>query len=99
MATIETAIPTLSLPLEPFRNEPFTDFTNPANVRRMQEALIAVRSQLGHEYDMVIGNRLVKTREKIKSVNPAHPSQIVGICQREHAPHQGLMKFCRRRVL
>jgi 1-pyrroline-5-carboxylate dehydrogenase len=54
----------------------------------MREALVRVRAELGREYDMVIGNRLIKTEHKIKSVNPAHPSQVVGITQeagREHA--------------
>src|SRR5262249_36656696 len=46
-----------------------------------------VGAELGREYDIVIGGRLVKTEEKIKSLNPARPSQVVGIFQsagREH---------------
>lgn len=89
MATtiLETSKPALRLPTGPFRNEPATDFTNPENARRMREALARVRAELGREYDMVIGDRLIKTRDKIKTVNPAHPSQVVGIFQsagREH---------------
>jgi 1-pyrroline-5-carboxylate dehydrogenase len=85
--TLETAKPALRLPHGPFRNEPFVDFSNAENARRMREALVKVGAELGREYDMVIGGRLVRTQEKIKTVNPARPSQVVGIFQsagREH---------------
>src|SRR5262245_16557215 len=85
--TLETSRPTLRVPTSPFRNEPATDFSNPENARRMREALTKVGAELGREYDIVIGGRLVKTQEKIKSVNPARPSQVVGVFQsagREH---------------
>src|SRR6201986_3840498 len=88
MATVmETSRPTLRIPLTPFKNEPLTDFTNAENARKMKAAISKVRSELGREYDMVIGNRLLKTTEKIKSVNPARPSEVVGVFQsagREH---------------
>ena len=88
MATAESTRSTFRIPLSPFRNEPATDFSNAETARRMHEALAKVRAELGREYDMVIGNRLIKTEHKIKSVNPARPSQVVGITQeagREHA--------------
>src|SRR5947209_6315214 len=88
MATVlETSRPTLRVPYTPFKNEPATDFSNPENARRMREALAKVRAELGREYDMVIGNRLVKTTEKIRTINPARPSEVVGVFQsagREH---------------
>jgi 1-pyrroline-5-carboxylate dehydrogenase len=88
MATVlETSRPTLRLPLTPFKNEPFTDFSSPENARRMKEALRKVGAELGREYDMVIGNRLIKTTEKIKSINPAHPSQVVGVFQSAEREH------------
>src|SRR5437762_3483752 len=89
MATVETTAPAkFRVPTRPFRNEPLTDFTNAENARQMREALTRVGAELGREYDIVIGNRLIKTTAKIKSVNPAHPSQVVGVTQeagREHA--------------
>ncbi|HEY6348448.1 MAG TPA: L-glutamate gamma-semialdehyde dehydrogenase [Candidatus Angelobacter sp.] len=88
MATVESTRATLRVTLSPFRNEPSTDFGHAENARRMREALAKVRAELGHEYDMVIGKQLLKTEHKIKSVNPAQPSQVVGITQeagREHA--------------
>ena len=88
MATVlETSKPALRVPYSPFKNEPLTDFTNPENARRMREALTKVGAELGREYDMVIGNHLIKTPQKITSVNPANPSQVVGVFQsagREH---------------
>ncbi len=87
MATVETSKPPICLPYGPFRNEPATDFTQPENARRMREALARVGAELGREYDMVIGDKLIKTREKIKSFNPVHPSQVVGVFQHAEAEH------------
>jgi 1-pyrroline-5-carboxylate dehydrogenase len=88
MATLlEISNRTLRVPTTPFKNEPLTDFGNAENARRMKAALTKVRAELGREYDMVIGEKLIKTTEKIKSVNPAKPSEIVGVFQsagREH---------------
>jgi 1-pyrroline-5-carboxylate dehydrogenase len=90
MATVEaphvrTSVP--SLPEGPFRNEPLTDFSRDDNRRAMKEALAKVRSELGREYDLVIGGKLVKTSGKIKSTNPAKPSEVVGIHQRAEREH------------
>jgi 1-pyrroline-5-carboxylate dehydrogenase len=88
MATLlEISNRTLRVPTTPFKNEPLTDFGNAENARKMKAALTKVRAELGREYDMVIGEKLIKTTEKIKSVNPAKPSEIVGVFQsagREH---------------
>src|SRR3974390_1563118 len=64
-----------------FKNEPAVDFSNPENARRMRAAIEKVRAELGREYDLVIGGRRVRTSEKISSLNPAKPSEIVGIHQ------------------
>ena len=75
-ATINNAqIPTT------FKNEPSVDFSNPENARRMRAAIEKVRNELGREYDLVIGGRHLKTAEKTQSLNPAKPSEIVGIHQ------------------
>jgi 1-pyrroline-5-carboxylate dehydrogenase len=65
-----------------FRNEPYTDFSIPANRQRMEEALAKVRGQLGREYDIVIAGERIRTEDKLKSVNPARPEEIVGIHQK-----------------
>ena len=64
-----------------FKNEPSVDFSNPENARRMRAAIEKVRNELGREYDLVIGGRHLKTAEKTNSLNPAKPSEIVGIHQ------------------
>jgi 1-pyrroline-5-carboxylate dehydrogenase len=81
MATLTTA----SLPA--FVNEPFLDFTDSAIKRGMLAALAEVESELGREYDLVIGGKRLRTAEKIASVNPARPAQVVGIHQRAEAEH------------
>jgi 1-pyrroline-5-carboxylate dehydrogenase len=48
----------------------------------MRAAVEKVRGQLGREYDLIIGGKRVKTADKIKSLNPAKPSQIVGLHQK-----------------
>src|SRR5579871_2566880 len=70
-----------------FVTEPFFDFTKEENARRMRAAISKVRGQLGHEYDLIIGGKHVKTSDKIKSLNPAKPSEVVGIHQKAGKEH------------
>src|SRR6202165_3971418 len=88
MATME-APPRLQVRLHqgPFKNEPFVDFTKEDNVRKMRSAIEKVRGQLGREYDLVIGGKRMKTSEKIRSINPAKPSEVVGIHQKAGKEH------------
>ena len=80
-------------PKTPFSNEPFVDFSTAENKRKMQEALVQVESELGREYDIVIGGKRLKTAGKIVSKNPARPSEVIGIHQRAGAEHvEGAMK-------
>src|SRR6266851_7666295 len=88
MATLEAPVrPRTSSHQGPFINEPFFDFRNEENARRMRAAIAKVRGQLGREYDLIIGGKRVKTAEKIKSLNPSLPSQIVGIHQKAGKEH------------
>ena len=64
-----------------FVNEPMIDWSNPENLRKMHAAIEKVRAELGREYDLVIGGRRVKTGDTAISVNPAKPSEVVGIHQ------------------
>jgi 1-pyrroline-5-carboxylate dehydrogenase len=70
-----------------FANEPFIDFKTLENTRKMKTALEFVSSQLGREYGLVIGGQRIKTEEKIRSLNPARPAQIVGVHQKAGAEH------------
>jgi 1-pyrroline-5-carboxylate dehydrogenase len=89
MATLEApARPrTTSSHQGPFINEPFFDFTKEDNARKMRAAIERVRGQLGREYDLIIGGQHVKTTDKIKSLNPSKPSQVVGIHQKAGKEH------------
>lgn len=75
------------MPSGVFANQAFTDFNAPENKRAMESALQAVAQQLGREYDLVIGGEHVKTAEKVTSINPARPAQVVGIHQKAGAEH------------
>ena len=70
----------------PFVNEPYTDFSQPPNAAKMQAALDKVRGELGKEYDLLVAGARRKSEDKLKSVNPSHPSQFVGTHQK--ASHQ-----------
>jgi 1-pyrroline-5-carboxylate dehydrogenase len=88
MATLEAPVrPRTNLHTGPFVNEPFFDFRKEDNVRRMRAAIAKVRGQLGREYDLIIGGKHVKTSDKIKSINPASPSEIVGMHQKAGKEH------------
>ncbi|HWE51727.1 MAG TPA: L-glutamate gamma-semialdehyde dehydrogenase [Bryobacteraceae bacterium] len=68
--------------LKDFRNEPYTDFTQPDNRRRMEAALAKVHGQLGREYDLIIGGERVRCEGKFRSTNPSRPGEVVGIHQK-----------------
>ena len=71
-----------SISLPEFRNEPLTDFSVPAHRSAIEAALAKVRSEFGREYDLLIGGERVKTTEKLRSLNPSRPSEVVGIHQK-----------------
>jgi len=82
MATLEAPRPR-TMPREArFVNEPFFDFSREENARKMRSAIEKVRGQQGREYDLIIGGKRVKTADKIRSINPTRPSEIVGIHQK-----------------
>ena len=88
MATLEAPVrPRAHAHKDRFRNEPPTDFASGDVARQMRAALDRVRGQLGREYDLVIGGHRVRTAEKIHSLNPARPSEIVGIHQKAGKEH------------
>src|ERR1700728_1348038 len=83
-------ISTVIQPLAPrglFHNEPFIDFHDPQNVHAMQAALTRVGDMLGHEYELVIGGERSRTKDKIESLNPARPAQVVGVHQKAGLEH------------
>jgi 1-pyrroline-5-carboxylate dehydrogenase len=88
MATLEApARPAIRLHEGKFVNEPLTDFSREETARRMRAAIEKVRGELGREYDLIIGGKRIKTTDKIRSINPARPSQLVGLHQKAGAQH------------
>src|ERR1700749_5174020 len=88
MATV--SLPTQIQPRTPegaFTNEPFVDLKSPENSRKMKEALELVGQHLRHEYALIIGGHRVSTEGKIHSLNPALPSQVVGLHAKAGAEH------------
>jgi len=86
MATTE-APARLHLHEAPFVNEPSTAFSSEHAARKMRAAIEKVRSELGREYDLVIGGKRLRTQEKIRSINPAQASQLVGLHQKAGQEH------------
>jgi 1-pyrroline-5-carboxylate dehydrogenase len=68
--------------IAPFANEPYTDFTQPEKAAAMRAALAQVRAQFGREYDLLIAGDRRCTADKLTSLNPSKPSEIVGIHQK-----------------
>src|SRR6266481_1873751 len=76
MATAEA-----KLHVAEFTNEPFIDFSNAENRKRMEAALAKVKAEFGHEYPMWIAGQKVITTGKKKSTNPSRPSEVIGVFQ------------------
>jgi 1-pyrroline-5-carboxylate dehydrogenase len=64
--------------LNPYRTEPYTDFTDPTNAERYRVALAKVEAELGERSLLVIGGEHLDTSTSIDSINPAAPDQRVG---------------------
>ena len=68
--------------LGPFRNNPFPDWALPDARAAYRRALDHVTTQLGQTYPLCIGGRDVLTDDRMDSVNPARPAEVVGrVCQ------------------
>ncbi|MDR7075126.1 1-pyrroline-5-carboxylate dehydrogenase [Neobacillus niacini] len=64
--------------VQPYKHEPFTDFSLEANQTAFKKGLQTVESYLGQDYDLIIGGERVTTEEKIVSINPANKEEVVG---------------------
>ncbi len=72
------ATPTLTQ----FRNEPYADFSQPANRCAMEQAVEKVHSELGREYLLRLGGEWIATGDKLVSVNPSRSREVVGVHHR-----------------
>jgi 1-pyrroline-5-carboxylate dehydrogenase len=80
---------TTSAALPEFRNEPSADFSLPANRQAMEQALRQVRAAFGREYQLRIGGEFIATGDKLVSVNPSNPKEVVGVHHRATAEIAG----------
>jgi 1-pyrroline-5-carboxylate dehydrogenase len=71
--------------LQEFRNEPYTDFSGPANRQAMETALHDVRGQFGREYQLRIGSEWIASNDLLRSVNPSRTGEVVGVHHRATA--------------
>ena len=65
--------------VSPFRNEPIRDFSDPADRRSLEEALVRARAGLGRTYPLVIDGEKVRGTGSFTSINPARPDEVVGV--------------------
>jgi 1-pyrroline-5-carboxylate dehydrogenase len=65
-----------------FKNEPYTDWSKPANRKKQEDAIAALEARLGTEYPNIIGGEEVHSQEKFQSLNPSNPRQVVGLFQK-----------------
>jgi 1-pyrroline-5-carboxylate dehydrogenase len=65
-----------------FKNEPYTDWSKPANRKKQETAIAKIESQFGKEYPNIINGEHVTSREKFNSLNPSDPNQVVGVFQK-----------------
>jgi len=68
-----------------FSNEPLVDFSKPENRAAMEAALKKVAGELGREYPLVIGGERIETADKLRSINPSRPDEVVGIFSKASA--------------
>jgi len=64
--------------VQPYKHEPFTDFSDERNKEAFLTGLKTVESYLGQDYDLVIGGERISTEDKIVSYNPANKSEVIG---------------------
>jgi len=62
-----------------FKNEPYADFSKPENRQAMEAALAQVRSEFGREYQLRIDGQWTATGDKLVSLNPSNPKEVVGV--------------------
>ncbi|GAB6886756.1 L-glutamate gamma-semialdehyde dehydrogenase [Desulfothermus okinawensis JCM 13304] len=67
-----------SVAIPPFKNHPFVDFTKKDEREAFYRAISEVRGELGRTYPLVIGGKEIHTEDKIPSVNPANPDEVIG---------------------
>ncbi|MDR3609297.1 MAG: L-glutamate gamma-semialdehyde dehydrogenase [Ignavibacteriaceae bacterium] len=63
--------------IKPFKNEKLTDFSKKENLVNQKQALAQIRKKLGKTYEIIIGGKKIRTKNKIISYNPSNKEEIV----------------------
>ncbi|MCX7834523.1 MAG: L-glutamate gamma-semialdehyde dehydrogenase [bacterium] len=74
--------------LPPFKNEPLTNFNDPAQRAAFEDALKLVKSRFGEKIPLVIGGERIYTDDTIKDTCPANPDVVMAYVSKgakEHA--------------
>ncbi|MDZ5474608.1 L-glutamate gamma-semialdehyde dehydrogenase [Bacillus sp. 31A1R] len=64
--------------VQPYKHEPFTDFTNEKEREGYLLGLKTVEGYLGQDYDLLIGGERISTEDKIVSTNPSNKEEVIG---------------------
>lgn len=64
--------------IEKFKNMKVLDFNSSEERSKMENTLKSVKREFGKTYKAFIGGEWIDTREKIISVNPSNPSEVIG---------------------
>ncbi|GAK38322.1 L-glutamate gamma-semialdehyde dehydrogenase [Paenibacillus urinalis] len=72
--------------ISPFVNEPFVNFSLEENKQAMEKAISKVKSELGQNIPLHIGEKKVFTEEVITSVNPGNLGEVIGYVSKANQP-------------
>ncbi|PLR86492.1 L-glutamate gamma-semialdehyde dehydrogenase [Bacillus sp. V33-4] len=64
--------------VQPYKHEPFTDFSGEKNRNAYLQGLKTVEQYLGQNYDLLIGGERISTEDKIISYNPSNKEEVIG---------------------
>lgn len=62
-----------------FVNTALLDYSDPTIKQQQAAAIETVRGKLGHTYPLIIGGQEITSGDTFTSINPARPSEVVGI--------------------
>jgi 1-pyrroline-5-carboxylate dehydrogenase len=65
-----------------FTVEPIKDYSDGEVKAMMKAALDGVSAKLGEEYPLTIGGESIKVEDKITSINPSNPDEVIGVFQK-----------------
>ena len=68
--------------MTPFKNMTYLDFSKKSILNKQRKAIEDVRKKFGKQYPNYVDGKKVYTKNKTKSINPAHPKEVVGIFQK-----------------